>query len=159
GRGAHAGVLVRDAEALETMEKVDTLIMDKTGTLTEGKPRLTNVMPVDGLAELDVLLLAATLEKSSEHPVAAAIVEGAEQRGLKPGSADGFQSFPGLGISGRVNGHEVLVGNAAFLDNRGIKSASLTTAGELLRQQGQTVVLAAVDGKPAGVIAVADPIK
>jgi P-type Cu+ transporter len=159
GRGAHAGVLVKDAEALETMEKVDTLIMDKTGTLTEGKPRLTEVMPVDGFTELDVLLLAATLEKSSEHPVAAAIVEGAEQRGLKLNSADGFQSFPGLGISGMVNGHEVLVGNAAFLDNKGIKSASLTTTGELLRQQGQTVVLAAVDGKPGGVMAVADPIK
>jgi Cu+-exporting ATPase len=159
GRGAHAGVLVRDAEALETMEKVDTLIMDKTGTLTEGKPRLTNVMPVDGFAELDVLLLAATLEKSSEHPVAAATVEGAEQRGLNLGTADGFQSFPGLGISGRVNGHEVLVGNAAFLDSRGITTASLTAGGELFRQQGQTVVLAALDGKPAGVIAVADPIK
>jgi Cu+-exporting ATPase len=159
GRGAHAGVLVKDAEALETMETVDTLIMDKTGTLTEGKPRLTNVMPVDGFAERDVLLLAATLERSSEHPVAAAIVEGAEQRGLNLGSADGFQSFSGLGVSGRVNGHEVVVGNAAFLDSRGITNASLTEAGELLRQQGQTVVLVAVDGKPAGVIAVADPIK
>ena len=159
GRGAHAGVLVKDAEGLETMEKVDTLIMDKTGTLTEGKPRLSSVIHVDGFAEPDLLLLVATLEKSSEHPVAAAIVQGAEQRGLKPGSADGFQSFPGLGISGKVNGHEVVVGNAALLESRGIKAAPLAAQGELLRQQGQTVVLAAVDGKPAGVIAVADPIK
>src|SRR5262249_6944995 len=141
------------------MEKVDTLIMDKTGTLTEGKPRLTNVTPVDGFAEPDLLLLVATLEKSSEHPVAAAIVEGAERRGLMPGSADGFQSFPGLGISGSVSGHEVLVGNTAFLESRGIKTTSLTAQGELLRQQGQTVVLAAVAGKAGGVIAVADPIK
>ena len=159
GRGARAGVLVKNAEALETMEKVDTLVMDKTGTLTEGKPRLTNVIPDDGFAALDLLLLVATLEKSSEHPVAAAIVKGAEERGLRLGSAERFQSVPGLGIQGEVRGRQLVVGNTAFLEKKGIQVSSLEARAELLCQQGQTVVLAAVDGKPAGVIAVADPIK
>jgi Cu+-exporting ATPase len=158
GRGARAGVLVKNAEALETMEKVDTLVMDKTGTLTEGKPRLINVIPDGGFAALDLLLLVATLEKSSEHPVAAAIVKGAE-RDLRLGSAEGFQSFPGLGIEGEVGGRKLVVGNTAFLEKKGISVASLEARANFPRQQGQTVVLAAVDGKPAGVIAVADPIK
>jgi Cu+-exporting ATPase len=159
GRGAQAGILVKDAKALETMEKVDTLVMDKTGTLTEGKPRLTNVMPVDSFAALDLLLLVATLEKSSEHPIAAAIVKGAEERGLSVSSAARFQSFTGLGIEGEVNGRQLLVGNSAFLEKKGIDREALDKPAGVLRQQGQTVVLAAVDGKPAGVIAVADPIK
>ncbi len=159
GRGAHAGVLVKNAEALQTMERVDTLVMDKTGTLTEGKPRLSDVLPVGGLTALDLLQLVATLEKSSEHPVAAAIVKAAEERGLRLASAEGFQSFTGQGILGRVAGREVVVGNVAFLEKRGAASAELNAKGDLLRRKGQTVVLAAVDGKPAGVIAVADPIK
>jgi P-type Cu+ transporter len=159
GRGAHAGVLVKNAEALETMEKVDTLVIDKTGTLTEGKPRLTDVIAVGGVAQLDLLLLVATLERFSEHPVAAAIVRGAEERGLRLGTAENFQSFPGQGIAGNVQGHQLAVGNAVFLESRGIETEPLLTQADLLRQRGGTVVLIAVNGKPAGVIAVADPIK
>jgi Cu+-exporting ATPase len=158
GRGARAGVLFKNAEALETMEKVDTLVMDKTGTLTEGKPRLTRVIEDSGVPALDLLQLVATLEKSSEHPVAAAIVSGAEDRGVRLGSADEFQSFPGLGISGRVAGHKVDVGNRAFMEMQGISTNSLTSRLEL-QQQGQTVILASVDGKAGGIITVADPIK
>jgi Cu+-exporting ATPase len=159
GRGAHAGVLVKNAEALETMEKVGTLVIDKTGTLTEGKPGLTNVMAADGIAERDLLLMVATLERFSEHPVAAAIVKGAEERGLKLGSAENFESFPGQGIVGEVQGERLVVGNAAFLEARGIETKPLLTQAEFLHHKGQTVVLAAINGKPAGAIAVADPIK
>jgi P-type Cu+ transporter len=159
GRGAHAGVLVKNAAALETMEKVDTAVIDKTGTLTEGKPKLTNVLAVGGMAQFELLLLVAALERFSEHPVAAAIVRGAEERGLKLGSAENFQSFPGQGIVGEVEGHQLVVGNAAFLEARGIEAKPLLTQAEFLRQKGQTVVLVAANGKPAGVIAVADPIK
>jgi P-type Cu+ transporter len=159
GRGAHAGVLVRNAAALETMEKVDTLVIDKTGTLTEGKPKLTSVMAVDGLSQLDLLLLVATLERSSEHPVAAAVVQGAEEHRLHLGSAENFQSFPGQGITGTVSGRELAVGNAALLKARGIETGALLARADLLRQKGETVVLAGVNGQPAGVIAVSDPIK
>src|SRR5262249_17981050 len=116
GRGARAGVLFKDAAALESMEKVDTLEVDKTGTLTEGKPRLTSVIAAGGFSELDLLLLVASLERSSEHPVAAAIVQGAEDRNLVLGSAEDFQSFPGQGIAGSVGGRRLLVGNATFLE-------------------------------------------
>ncbi|HEY6304858.1 MAG TPA: heavy metal translocating P-type ATPase [Candidatus Angelobacter sp.] len=159
GRGAHAGVLVRNAAALETMEKVDTLVIDKTGTLTEGKPKLTSVIAAGGFANLDLLLLVATLERSSEHPVAAAIVQGAQEHRLDLGSVENFQSFPGQGISGVVSGRQVAVGSAAFLEKQGIDTKPIVTQADSLRAQGQTVVLAAVNGKAVGVIAVSDPIK
>jgi Cu+-exporting ATPase len=159
GRGAHAGVLVKNAEALETLEKVDTLVVDKTGTLTEGKPKLTNVVPRDGIGELDLLLMVATLEKSSEHPVAAAIVKGAEERGVGLSSAEHFQSTTGQGISGEVKGRQVIVGTPAFLKARNIDTSSFQQEADRLSAKGQTVVWAAIDGKAAGLLAVADPIK
>jgi Cu+-exporting ATPase len=159
GRGAHAGVLVRNAEALEIMEKVDTLVLDKTGTLTEGKPKLTSVIAIDGTTELDLLLLVAAVEKLSEHPIASAIVKGAEDRRLKIPPAEKFQSITGQGVVAEVLGREVAVGTADFLTSRSSDSSPLQVRADFFRQQGQTVVLATVDGKAAGVLAVADPIK
>jgi P-type Cu+ transporter len=155
GRGASAGVLIRDAEALEVLEKVDTLVADKTGTLTEGKPRLVSV-PADPA----VLRLAAGLERASEHPLAAAIVEGAQARGLTQLPAvGGFRSLTGKGVEGDVDGHAVVLGNTALLADRGIDAAGLVSAAEDLRRQGQTVMFVAVDGRPAGLLGVADPVK
>jgi len=164
GRGARAGVLVKNAAALETMEKVDTLVTDKTGTLTEGKPQLTSIVATSGVTEADLLRMVATLERSSEHPIAAAIVKSAEEHKLGVNSAgvnsaDKFQSFPGLGITGEVNGHQVVVGNAGFLEERGIAIKALASEAASLREKGQTVVIAAVDGRVAGLLAAADPIK
>ncbi|MGZ7091185.1 MAG: heavy metal translocating P-type ATPase, partial [Candidatus Angelobacter sp.] len=159
GRGAHAGVLVRNAEALELMEKVDTLVLDKTGTLTEGKPRLTQVIALERIQENDLLRLVASLERASEHPLAAAIMKGAEQRGLQPSATANFESITGKGVIGRVEGREVAVGNAALFEARRISAEDLLNRADELRHQGQTVMLAAVDGRPAGLIAVADPIK
>jgi len=159
GRGAHAGVLVRNAEALELMEKVDTLVLDKTGTLTEGKPRLTKVVALGEVPENDLLRLVAGLERSSEHPLAAAIVKAAEERGLNLSAAGSFESLTGKGVIGRVEEREVAVGNAALFEARKIGAEALLKLADELRHQGQTVMLAAVDGKPAGLIAVADPIK
>ena len=159
GRGAHAGVLVKNAEALETMGKVDTLVFDKTGTLTEGKPKLTEVVATGAVAEKELLRLAASLERSSEHPLAAAIVRGAQERGLHPSSTGNFQSLTGQGVYGHVDGHEVVLGSAALLASRNIDAAPLAKAADELREKGQTVMLAAIDGQEAGVIAVADPIK
>jgi Cu+-exporting ATPase len=159
GRGAHAGVLVRNAEALEIMEKVDTLVLDKTGTLTEGKPQLTQVLVTDGITQLDLLLLVAAVEKLSEHPIAAAIVKGAEQRRLTIPSAEKFQSLTGQGVIGEIMGRQVAVGTADFLAGRGIDTSRLSLQAEHLRKQGQTVVLAAVSGNATGLLAVSDPIK
>jgi Cu+-exporting ATPase len=159
GRGAHAGVLVRNAEALEVMEKVDTLVLDKTGTLTEGKPRMTSILSTNGITEVDLLILVAAVEKLSEHPVAAAIVREAEQRKLKLPQAANFQSFTGQGIAGEVLGRKIAVGIPDFLAGMGVDTTPISLQAETLRKQGQTVVLAAIDGKAAGVIAVADPIK
>jgi P-type Cu+ transporter len=159
GRGAHAGVLVRNAESLELMEKVDTLVLDKTGTLTEGKPRMTSMVAIGGISQVDLLLLVAAVEKLSEHPVAAAIIQEAAQRRLKIPQAEKFQSFTGQGVAGEVLGRQVVVGTSDFLAGRGIDVRPISLQAETLSQQGQTVVLAAVDGKVAGVIAVADPIK
>jgi len=159
GRGAHAGVLVRNAEALELMEKVDTLVLDKTGTLTEGKPRMTSMAAIGGISQVDLLLLVAALEKSSEHPVAAAIVKEAEQRRLTIPKAENFQSFAGQGVAGDVLGRQIVVGTSDFLAGRGIDTRPIELQAETLSQHGQTVVLTAVDGKAAGLIAVADPIK
>ena len=159
GRGAHAGVLVRNAEALELMEKVDTLVLDKTGTLTEGKPRMTSILSTGGITQVDLLLLTAAVEKLSEHPVAAAIVREAEQRKLKLPQAANFQSFTGQGITGEALGRKIAIGTSGFLAGMGVDTAPISLQAETLRKQGQTVVLAAIDGKAAGVIAVADPIK
>jgi Cu+-exporting ATPase len=159
GRGARAGVLVRNAEALEIMEKVDTLVLDKTGTLTEGKPRLTQVVATGSVPESDLLRLVASVERSSEHPLAAAIVKAAEERGLKLSTPANFESITGKGVVGRIDGREVVVGNASLLSARKIGTENLVRNAGELRHQGQTVMLAAVDGQPAGLIAVADPIK
>jgi P-type Cu+ transporter len=159
GRGAHAGVLVRNAEALELMEKVDTLVLDKTGTLTEGKPRLTQVIAMDSVPENDLLRLVASLERSSEHPLAAAIVKTAEERGLKLSATTNFESITGKGVTGHIDGRSVAVGNASLFAGKKISTESLSSLAEDLCRRGQTVMLAAVDGKAAGLIAVADPIK
>jgi Cu+-exporting ATPase len=159
GRGARAGVLVRNAEALELMEKVDTLVLDKTGTLTEGKPRMTSMLATGGISQVDLLLLVAAVEKLSEHPVAAAIVREAEQRKLKLPQAANFRSFTGRGVTGEVLGRQIVAGTSDFLASKGIDTAPISLQAETLRQQGNTVVLAAIDGKAAGLIAVADPIK
>ena len=159
GRGAAAGVLVRDAEALQTLERVNTLVVDKTGTLTEGKPRLVAVAPSEGWSEADLLRLAASVERGSEHPVAAAIVRGAEERGIALGHASDFQSTTGRGVVGVVDGRRVAVGNARLMEDIRASIASHGDAAEDQRRQGQTVMFVAVDGKLAGLLGVADPIK
>jgi Cu+-exporting ATPase len=159
GRGAAAGVLIKNAEALERLERVDTLIVDKTGTLTEGKPKLTRVETLAPFAEEDVLRLAAGLEQASEHPLAAAIVAGAKVRGLAIPPASGFESLTGQGVSGHVEGQSVILGNAALLQARGVDTGSLATRADTLRREGQTTMFVAVAGRVAGILAVADPIK
>ncbi|TJW03807.1 MAG: heavy metal translocating P-type ATPase [Mesorhizobium sp.] len=159
GRGAHAGVLIKEAAALERFASVDTLIIDKTGTLTEGRPRLTDVVAAKGIAENDLLALAATLEKGSEHPLAEAIVEGAGERGLKITDASEFEAATGKGVSGTVSGKKVALGNAAMMADLGIDTASVSTRTEALQAEGKTVMFVAVDGKLAGTVVVADPIK
>ncbi len=159
GRGATAGVLIKHAEALEILEKVDTLVVDKTGTLTEGKPRLDAVETVPGVDEDTLLRLAASLEKASEHPLAAAIVDGARARNLVISDPDGFDSQTGMGVGGRVEGQEVVLGNARLFEHRGIDLGELADRAEALRRDGATVVFIAIDGRAAGLLAVADPIK
>jgi Cu+-exporting ATPase len=159
GRGAHAGVLVRNAEALELMEKVDTLVVDKTGTLTEGKPRLTAVMPLGGMAENELLRLAASLERASEHPLAGAIVKGAEDRGVSLGAVADFASETGRGVVGTVHGRRLAAGNKALFESLGIDPGGLPEHADALRREGQGVMMIAVDGIAAGLVAVADPIK
>ena len=159
GRGAHAGVLVGNAEALELMEKIDMLVVDKTGTLTEGKPRLVGVRRAGSISEDELLQLAAGLELGSEHPLAAAIVTGAEARGLTVAPATDFAASPGMGVVGTIGGRRVAVGNTALLASLGIAPGDLPAHAEALRQEGQGVMLVAIDGKAAGLIAVADPIK
>jgi Cu+-exporting ATPase len=158
GKGAESGVLFRNAEAREVLGRVDTLVVDKTGTLTEGKPRLTSVQPVEGFAENDLLRLAAGGERGSEHPLAAAIVQGAGARGLALGVARDFRSVTGKGVVGTVDGRRVVLGNAALLKDEGVEAAALEAPVEVLRADGQTVMLVAVDGRPAGVIGVMDPV-
>jgi Cu+-exporting ATPase len=152
-------VLVRNAEALERLERVDTLVVDKTGTLTEGKPRLTSVKAIGSPGEDDVLRVAAALERGSEHPLAAAIVAGAEARGLAIPNADAFESLTGLGVTGTVEGRTVVLGNAALMEQRGIALAAADAEADALRREGHTSVFVAVDGRIAGVVAVADPVK
>jgi Cu+-exporting ATPase len=159
GRGAEQGVLVRDAEALELLQQADTLVVDKTGTLTEGKPRLLTVETAEGFSEVEVLHLAASLERGSEHPLAEAVVRGATERGIGLSPATEFASVTGKGVVGTVEGRSVLLGNAPFLAERGVEATPLNDHAEELRSQGQTVVLIAEDGKPAGLLGIADPIR
>ena len=157
GRGARAGVLVKNAEALELMEKIDTLVVDKTGTLTEGKPRLVGVAATGAVDESELLRLAASLERGSEHPLAAAIVKGAEERGVDLGSVTDFASETGKGVIGSVDGKRVAVGNQALFASLGIDPGGLPERADALRKEGQGVMLVAVDGRAAGLVAVADP--
>jgi Cu+-exporting ATPase len=159
GKGATMGVLFKNAEAIEFMRKVDTLVVDKTGTLTEGKPKLVSVQPAVGFDETRLLRLAASLERASEHPLAAAIVAGAEARNIQLWSAEAFESLTGKGVKARVEGVAVLLGNRKLMEGARINVESLAAAAESGRTDGQTVMFVAVDGKAAGLIGVADPIK
>jgi Cu+-exporting ATPase len=159
GRGATAGVLIRDAEALEVMERVDTLLVDKTGTLTEGKPRLASVVALEPARESDLLRYTASLERASEHPLAAAIVAGASERALALADVHDFRALAGKGVVGTVDGHAVALGNAALFAELGIDTSALAARAEELRRDGQTVMLAAIDARAAGALGVADPVK
>ena len=159
GRGAQAGVLIKDAEALERMAKVDTLIVDKTGTLTEGRPKLTDVVAVSGIDDNTLLQLAASLEKGSEHPLAEAIVAGAEAKGLKTDNVDAFEAITGKGVAGTVKGRAVALGNPAMMQDMGLDIAAIQAQADTLRAEGKTAMFVAVDNKLAGLVAVADPIK
>jgi Cu+-exporting ATPase len=159
GRGATAGVLIKSAEALEVLEKVNTLVVDKTGTLTEGKPRLTSVVVTSGQQDAEILRLAASVERGSEHPLAAAIVAGAQARGLALSRVEGFRSLTGKGVMGTVDGRAVALGNRKLLEELALDSADFVDRAETLRQEGQTVMFVAVDDHLAGLLGVADPIK
>jgi len=159
GKGATLGVLFKNAEAIETLRKINTLVVDKTGTLTEGKPKLMANIPAGGLKEDELLYLAASLEKGSEHPLAEAIVTGASQRGAHLGDAREFESHTGKGVSGKVDRHTVLLGNQKLLDDFGIAAGALATQAEKVSSEGHTVIFVAVDGKIAGLLSVVDPIK
>ena len=159
GKGATSGVLFRNAEAIEVLRKVDTLVVDKTGTLTVGKPTLVSVTPVAGLGEAALLRLAATLERGSEHPLAAAIVAGANERGVRLADAEAFESLTGKGVRGRVDGSTVLLGNRRLMDDLGVATGDAAARADDLRRGGQTVMFVAVDGTLAGLVGVADPIK
>ena len=158
GRGAAAGVLIKKAEALETLEKVDTLVVDKTGTLTKGKPELASIIPFPGRAETELVRLAASVEVASEHPLARALAAYAEENGLPLYGVEGFQSAPGQGVSGKIEGRTVWVGNTKYLDGDAGKPEYVSSINEL-RKRGETVVAVTVDGKPAGFLGIADPIK
>jgi len=159
GRGARSGVLIKSAEALERFEKVDTLVVDKTGTLTEGRPRVVAVATAPGFAPDELLRLAASLERSSEHPLATAILAAAKERGLELVEASEFDSPSGKGVLGKIEGRALAIGNQRFLDERGVDAGPLAAEAEAQRREGATAVFVAVDGRAAGVIAVADPIK
>jgi len=159
GRGATAGVLIKNAEALEILEKVNTLVVDKTGTLTEGKPRLVSVAALDGFTDADVLRLAASLERGSEHPLAAAIVAGAEERKLTLATAEDFKSVTGQGVTGRIEGRAAALGNQQMMRALGVPIEAISADADAQRNDGHTVMFVAIDGRPAGLIGVADPIK
>ena len=159
GRGAHAGVLIRNAEALETLEKVDTLVLDKTGTLTEGKPSVESVIPRPGFEDVELIRLVASLEQASEHPLASAIVTAAKANSIPLSATSEFQSKTGLGVVGRVEGKTVIAGNEGLLTSLRIAAETLAPQAAELRQQGQTVIFVAIDGKAAGLIGIADPVK
>jgi Cu+-exporting ATPase len=153
------GVLIKNAEALEMMERVDTLVVDKTGTLTEGKPRLSSADSLEPGGEGELLRLAASLERGSEHPLAEAIVKGAEERGLRLEKAEGFQSHTGRGVTGNVLGKTVALGNLKMMEELGVELGELPAKAEALRNDGQTVMFVAVDGRAAGLVGVSDPVK
>jgi P-type Cu+ transporter len=159
GRGAQVGVLIKNAEALERMERINTLVVDKTGTLTEGKPKVVSIIPAAGFDEGEILRMAATVERASEHPLADAIVRAANERNLDLGKVEEFDSPTGKGASGKVEGKSVLLGNSKFLSSAGIETSSLNEQAERLRGEGATVINMAVDGKLAGLFAIADPVK
>jgi Cu+-exporting ATPase len=159
GRGAQMGVLIKNAEALETMEKVDVLVVDKTGTLTEGKPKLVTVRPMKGFDKKTLLRLAASLEQNSEHPLAAAILQYAKEQNVKLSDAQDFESVTGQGITGKINGRQVEVGNRKLLEASGISPDEVDKTAESLRTEGQTIMFVAVDGKIAGLLGITDPIK
>jgi Cu+-exporting ATPase len=158
GKGATAGVLFKNAEAIEVLREVDTLVVDKTGTLTEGRPKLVSVVGREGWDERTLLGMAASLERGSEHPLAAAIVDGAQERGIELSDAEGFESLTGMGVSGRVGAHVVALGNRSLLDKIGVDPGDLGKEAETLRADGQTVMFVAVDGEAAGLVGVSDPI-
>jgi Cu+-exporting ATPase len=159
GRGAQAGVLIKNAEALEHLERVDTLVVDKTGTLTEGKPKVTAIVPAPGFDEAELLRLAASVERASEHPLANAIVASAKERNLPLDDVTDFDSPTGKGVLGTVDARRVALGNANFLAELGAATDLLGAEADCLRSDGATVIFAAVDGQPAGIIAIADPVK
>jgi Cu+-exporting ATPase len=159
GRGARAGVLIKNAEVLERMEKVDTLVIDKTGTLTEGKPTVTAVLPGRGFEEAEILRLAASVERASEHPLAEAIVKAAASRGIAAAAVSGFDAPAGKGALGTVEGRKVLAGSAAFLQAHGVEIGVLAGEADELRREGATAVFMAVDSRLAGILAIADPVK
>jgi Cu+-exporting ATPase len=159
GRGAQSGVLIKNAEALEYMEKIDTLVIDKTGTLTQGRPAVTNIITAKNFAEADVLQLAASVERASEHPLAAAIVRAAEDRKIALAPVSGFDSPAGKGAVGEAEGKSIALGNAKFLSELGIDVTELTKKADEVRKEGATAIFMAVDGQLAGTLAIADPIK
>jgi Cu+-exporting ATPase len=159
GRGAQLGVLIKNAEALERMEKIDTLVVDKTGTLTEGKPKVVAIRTLAGLGEDEMLRLAASLERASEHPLATAIVNVAKERQLELSEPSGFDAPAGKGVTGTVDGHKLTIGNAGFLGASGISTADLAKDADELRQDGATVIFVGLDDKAAGLLAIADPVK
>ena len=159
GKGAQAGVLFKNAEAIEVLRQIDTLVVDKTGTLTEGKPKLVSITPLNGFDERELLRLSASLERASEHPLAAAIVAGANDRGIELTKTESFESLTGKGVKGKIDGRSVSLGNRALLDDLQIDAGAFPDQAEGSRADGQTVMFAIVDGKPAGLLGVADPIK
>ena len=159
GKGAGAGVLIRSAETLERLERVDTLVLDKTGTLTEGRPRVVAVVPAGEWSESDLLAAAASVERASEHPLAAAIVAAARERGLSMTEPGSFRSLTGKGVSGEVNGRAVALGNASLMRDRGISLGDLEAKADALRRDGATALYVAIEGRLAGVVAIEDPIK
>lgn len=159
GKGATLGVLFKNAEAIETMRKVDTLVVDKTGTLTEGKPKLVTVIPLNSYDEQELIHAAASLERGSEHPLAAAIVEGAEERGIELSNVESFESLTGKGVQGEIGGRQVALGNVRLLEALGIDPQPLQEEAEAIRTEGRTAMFVAIDGTVAGLIGVADPIK
>jgi Cu+-exporting ATPase len=159
GRGAHSGILIRDAEALERFESIDTIVLDKTGTLTEGKPKVVSIVTADGIDEAELLRFAAGVERGSEHPLAQAILNAAKERGLRLSEASDFASSSGKGATGTIDGRKIALGNAMLMAEQNVATHDLDAAAEAARQKGATAIYVAIDGRAAGIIAVADPIK
>jgi len=159
GRGAHSGILIRDAEALERFESIDTIVLDKTGTLTEGKPKVVSIVTADGIDEAELLRFAASVERGSEHPLAQAILNAAKERGLRLSEASDFASSSGKGATGTIDGRKIALGNAMLMAEQNVATHDLDAAAEAARQKGATAIYVAIDGRAAGIIAVADPIK